>query len=38
MSEEPKYKNLLVKDYILKQKLGIGSFGIVFKVLKKCNT
>jgi len=35
MSEEPNYKNILVKDYILKQKLGIGSFGVVFKVLKK---
>ena len=35
MSEESKHKNLVIKDYILKQKLGIGSFGVVFKVLKK---
>ena len=37
MSEESKYKNLVIKDYILKQKLGTGSFGVVFKVLKKSN-
>ncbi len=35
MSDETKYKNILIKDYILKQKLGTGSFGVVFKVLKK---
>lgn len=37
MSEESKSKNpILIKDYILKKKLGIGSYGVVFKVIKKC--
>ena len=27
----------MIKDYIIKERLGIGAFGIVFKVLKKSN-
>ena len=27
----------MIKDYIIKERLGIGAFGIVYKVLKKTN-
>ncbi len=36
MNSEESKKPILIKDYILKQKLGIGSYGVVFKVIKKC--
>ena len=27
----------MIKDYIIKERLGTGAFGIVYKVLKKSN-
>ena len=27
----------MIKDYIIKERLGVGAFGVVFKVLKKTN-
>lgn len=27
----------VIKDYILKEKLGTGSYGVVYKVVNKCN-
>ena len=27
---------MVIKDYIIKEKLGTGSYGVVYKVMKKC--
>ena len=27
----------MIKDYIIKERLGVGAFGIVYKVLKQTN-
>ena len=35
MSDDSNYKNQVIKDYIIRQKLGTGSYGVVYKVLKK---
>ena len=35
MLDDSKNNNNTVKDYIIKSKLGIGSYGTVFKVIKK---
>lgn len=37
MSDIENNNNNIIKDYILKEKLGTGSYGVVYKVLNKSN-
>jgi serine/threonine protein kinase len=37
MSENENKLNLnVIKDYIIQEKLGTGSYGVVYKVVNKC--